>query len=336
MLSQVYEFETYLSIERNASVHTCYSYRVDLREFVAYLKSNSLAAGGGSGGVEDGRVDALLVTESDITGFIASLHGTRKKSTIARKLSSIRSFFKYLIKIGAAELNPTKFIPSPKVEQTLPTVLSVEEAGALVEAPLETNRASLIVGKISSDAGGRGNDKAPYIIRDAAVLELLYSSGIRVSELTGLNTGDVDLLAGTVRVMGKGSKERLAYIGSEADRALKSYSEGPIAAKRVFDESGEKPFFVGKLGKRLTVRSVQRIVAKYVVRSKIQKRPTPHSLRHTFATHLLDAGVDLRVIQEMLGHSKLTTTQRYTRVSMDKLFEAYDRGHPRAGGVKGR
>ncbi len=325
MLSLIEKFDSYLSVERNASVHTSSSYKVDLREFAAYLKSNSIAAG------DDEAVDALLVTEADITGFIASLHGKRMKSTIARKLSSIRSFFNYLVKIGVAGVNPAKFIPSPKVDKTLPTVLSVEEAEALVEAPVNTNKASR-----GKEATGAAYDKTPYIIRDAAVLELLYSSGIRVSELTGLDTGDVNLLAGTVRVMGKGSKERLAYIGKEALAVLRSYSDGPLSARSVPDEVGMKPFFIGKSGKRLSVRSVQRIVAKYVVKSGIQKRPTPHSLRHTFATHLLDAGLDLRVIQEMLGHSKLTTTQRYTRVSMDKLFEAYDRGHPRAGGVKGR
>ncbi len=327
MLSLIEKFDIYLSVERNASVNTSSSYRVDLREFQAYLKGKSIALG------DDGRVDALLVTESDITGFIASLHGMRKKSTIARKLSSVRSFYNYLLKVGVAVVNPAKFIPMPKVEKTLPTVLSVEEAEALIEAPVKTNKASF-----EKDASAGAAGKAPGIIRDAAVLELLYSSGIRVSELTGLDTGDVNLLAGTVRVMGKGSKERLAYIGSEAKRVLKSYLEGPLAAGSVPDEVGinKKPFFVGKNGKRLSVRSVQRIVAKYVAVSGIQKHPTPHSLRHTFATHLLDAGLDLRVIQEMLGHSKLTTTQRYTRVSMDKLFEAYDRGHPRAGGVKGR
>ena len=321
MLRQIDDFINYLTIERNASIHTSSNYRFDLLEFATYLKLNS-------GVTESG--DALnhkLVTEPDITGFIASLHGRRKKSTIARKLSSIRSFFTYLVKVGEIGVNPAKFIPSPKVDKTLPTVLSVDEAKELVEAPLMDRKGS---GDDPSEA------KAAGIIRDALVLELLYSSGVRVSELTGLDTGDVDPSAGTIRVMGKGSKERVAYIGSEARAVLKSYLSGPFYAASLPDEVGAKPFFVGKTGKRLSERTVQRIVAKYVVRSGIQKRPTPHSLRHTFATHLLDAGVDLRAIQEMLGHSKLTTTQRYTRVSMDKLFEAYDRGHPRAGGVKGR
>ena len=320
MISLIGNFYNYLSVERNASAHTCSAYKVDLMEFAAYLKSRSDSTEAAF------EVDPKLLTEADVTGFIASLHGKLKRATIARKLSSIKSFFNYLLKIGVVGANPAKFIPSPKIEKTLPTVLSVEEATALVEAPVKSLTAA------AKDA----SDKTPYIIRDAAVLELLYSSGIRVSELTGLDTGDVDLSAGTVKVMGKGSKERIAYIGKEAGTVLKSYAEGSLALKCVPDECGTYPFFVGKLGTRLTVRSVQRIVAKYVVNSAIQKRPTPHSLRHTFATHLLDAGMDLRAIQEMLGHSKLTTTQRYTRVSMDKLFEAYDRGHPRAGGVKGR
>ncbi|MDP2689257.1 MAG: tyrosine-type recombinase/integrase, partial [Deltaproteobacteria bacterium] len=203
--------------------------------------------------------------------------------------------------------SPAELIPSPKVEKYLPQVLTVEEAGCLVEAPSKTRAA-----KGAGDAA----------IRDLAILEALYSSGIRVSELTGLDVGSVDIPSGTIKVLGKGGKERIAYLGAHARGSLGAY----------LDVRGDSdgPLFQGARKGRLSQRSVQRLIKKYVSVSGINKTPTPHALRHTFATHLLDAGVDLRSIQEMLGHSKLSTTQRYTRVSASSLMQAYDKAHPRA------
>ncbi len=289
------DFGTYLAVERNASPNTRLGYLRDLEQFRTFL-----AESGGFG--ED--PDISLVDEAAVTSFVYSLHVRRKKVSIARKLSSIRSFFRYLIRKGLAARNPAENVPTPRTEKYLPAVLTVEEAAGLVESP--------------SGEGGKRT-----AIRDLAMLELLYSSGIRLSELTGLDFDDVDLEAGTMRVLGKGGKERVAYIGSKARAAVMAYLDGR--------GTGKGPLFTGKgKGGRISQRTVERLLKLYVSRSGITKDPTPHSLRHSFATHLLDAGVDLRSIQEMLGHSKLSTTQRYTKVGMAALMEAYDKAHPRA------
>jgi integrase/recombinase XerC len=247
------------------------------------------------------------VNEEAVRAFVYWLYKDCKKITIARKLSSIRSFFRFLVKKGYVKSNPALLIPTPRAESFLPSVLTVEEASALVEAPKKAAE--------SLAPGGAA-------IRDLAILEVLYSSGIRVSELTGLDLKDVDLSTGALRVLGKGGKERIAFLGSLATSSLTAYLKERIGA--------DGPLFTGTRGGRICQRAVQRLVKKYVLASGILKTPTPHSLRHSFATHLLDAGVDLRSIQEMLGHSKLSTTQRYTRVGIQSLVEAYDRAHPRA------
>ena len=290
---QVEGFISYLAVERNASPHTRQAYRRDLGQFHAFL-------------VEDGRYglspDATEIDEAAVTSYVYWLYQGRRKVSIARKLASIRSFFRYLIRKGMADRNPAEGVPTPKIEKYLPVVMSVEEAGSLVEAPALNEK------KRSA--------------RDLAVLEVLYSSGIRVSELTGIDLKDVDLSAGTIKVLGKGGKERIAYLGRRAKASLEAY----------LNERGtaEGPLFAGKGGRRITPRSVQRLVKECAVLSGITKDPTPHALRHSFATHLLDAGVDLRAIQEMLGHAKLSTTQRYTKVSLSSMMEAYDKAHPRA------
>ncbi|MBW7956847.1 MAG: tyrosine recombinase XerC [Deltaproteobacteria bacterium] len=289
------DFGSYLAVERNSSPNTRLGYMRDLEQFRSFLAENR-----GLG--ED--PDISRIDEAAVISFVYSLHGGRKKVSIARKLSSIRSFFRYLRRKGLAARNPAENVPTPKTEKYLPAVLTVEEASALVESPATED--------------GRKTAR-----RDLAILELLYSSGIRLSELTGLDLEDVDIEAGTMRVLGKGSKERIAYIGSKAREALMAY----------LDERGMRkgPLFTGK-GKsgRVSQRTVERLLKLYVFRSGIMKDPTPHSLRHSFATHLLDAGADLRSIQELLGHSKLSTTQRYTRVGIAALMEAYDKAHPRA------
>jgi integrase/recombinase XerC len=306
MLALIEDFCTYLRVERNASVNTRLGYRRDLLQFHRFLTDSGLLLEGATG---VGPVD-----EEGVRAFVYSLYGSCKKVTVARKLSSIRSFFRFLIKKKHASSNPAAALPTPRAESFLPSVLTVEEATALIEAP---RMAGL-------PAGAKAPKRAK---RDLAILEVLYSTGARVSELTGLDLKDVDLPALSVKVCGKGGKERIVFLGRLAAKSLKAY----LAERGIYGEVGvQGPLFLGARGSRITQRAVQRLVKKYVSSSGIQKSPTPHSLRHSFATHLLDAGVDLRSIQEMLGHAKLSTTQRYTRVSVESMVEAYDRAHPRA------
>jgi integrase/recombinase XerC len=310
MKTLINEFDTYLAVERNASVHTRKAYLMDLGQFEGFLKRSGM-------GLKGGEVDVTAIDGAAVKAFAASLYMACRKGSIARKLSSVRSFFRFLTRKGIIETNPAELIYSPKVEKYLPTVLTVEEAKGLVEAPRDGS-------KFGKKRGGKGRP-ITAALRDWAVLELLYSSGIRVSELVGLRLGDLDLDAGTIRVLGKGRKERVALVGSHAKGALKLYlsEKKGGAGKRAH-------LFTGKGGGPISQRTVQRIVKIYTLKSGIDKRPTPHTLRHTFATHLLDAGVDLRVIQEMLGHANLSTTQRYTKVSTERLMEVYDKTHPRA------
>lgn len=295
MRGLIAEFMTYLEVERNASVNTRLGYSRDLDHFCRFLASSR-------GGVVPG---ADAVVEADISAFAGALHMRCKKITAARKLSAIRSFFRFLVRKRLLIRNPAEFVPMPKVEKTLPPVLTVEEAVSLIEAPQHSDALSAL--------------------RDLAILEVFYSAGVRVSELTGLRMKDVDLDGATIRVLGKGGKERVAYLGSYALDSLRKYidRDRPSAGR-------DEPLFTGRGEAAVSQRSVQRLVKKYVLDSGIDKTPTPHALRHTFATHLLDAGVDLRSIQLMLGHSKLSTTQRYTRVSVASLMDSYDKAHPRA------
>lgn len=314
MLGLVEEFLTYLSVERNASVNTRLGYSRDLNHFYLYLKGSGFCSSG-----MDPETDKI--DEAAVTGFVRSLYAGCKKASVARKLSAIRSFFRFLIKKGHLKLNPAEFVSSPRVEKFLPSVLTVEEAGALVESP----RAH-----IKARAHGKPEDAVSAALRDLAILEVLYSSGIRVSELTGLKMDCLDLEAGTMKVLGKGGKERIAYLGDLAKASLQAYLNNGRGMAAGEAAAGDEPVFKGPGGNALSARTVQRILKEHISTSGINKTPTPHALRHTFATHLLDAGVDLRSIQEMLGHSKLSTTQRYTRVGISTMMEAYDKAHPRA------
>jgi integrase/recombinase XerC len=252
-------------------------------------------------------VDRLAIRK-----YLSFLHRRNKKSSIARKISTLRSFFKYLVKEERISSNPAKTVSSPKVEKILPTALTVDETFRLVESTK---------GIPETPSSEKGKKRR---LRDLTILELLYSSGLRVSELVGLNSNQLDLELGIVRVMGKGRKERIVPVGKKAVEAVKNYLEerGTLEA--------ESPLFVNARGRRLTARSVGRLVKEYTRRSGIFRKVSPHTLRHTFATHLLDAGADIREIQEMLGHASLSTTQRYTHVSMGKLMEVYDKAHPRS------
>jgi len=307
----IQQFIRYLSLEKNASPHTCRCYGKDLEEFEDFLKKSEMYLSA-SGRVEIEKADRMAIRK-----YMSLLHRKNKKSSIARKISTLRSFFKYLTREQVIASNPAKSVSTPKVEKTLPTTLTVDEAFRLMESPKSIPEKSSGVSKESR-------------LRDRAILELLYSSGLRVSELVGLNLDQLNPDLGIVRVMGKGRKERIVPVGVKALEALKDYLEERGVSR------GEEAIFMNSLGGRLTTRSVGRLIKKYTRHSGIFRKVSPHSLRHTFATHLLDAGADIREIQEMLGHSSLSTTQRYTHVSVGRLMEVYDKAHPRSFGNVGR
>lgn len=286
MKDYIEKFIRYLEVEKAASAHTLRAYRRDLDDFFGYVKTRP----------ED--VDVISVR-----GFIAEqIKGGLKKATVSRRLASIRSFFKFFYREGYIKSNPAKLVPNPKVPKLLPRFLSVDDAFSLVEKP-------------------EGIGFIPA--RDRAILELLYSSGLRVSELSGLNVDDLDIREGLIKVRGKGRKERIVPVGSKAINAIKSYM-----VERILLKKKERALFINKRGTRLTDRGVRRIVIKYARALGINGQISPHTLRHTFATHLLQGGADLRVIQELLGHSSLSTTQKYTHLDVTHLIDVYDKAHP--------
>ena len=286
-------FQQYLAIERNVSPHTCAGYRRDLGEFRRFLATH-----GGADAADLQRIDHLLLRR-----YLAELHQRNQRTSIARKLSALRTFFRYLVREGALSANPAEGVATPKRNRYLPKTLSVDEATALME---------------------HGHGSTLLALRDRAILELLYSSGLRVSELTGLNVGGLDLRDNLVRVLGKGRKERIVPVGRKAHEALSAYLEARGAV------GDDQPLFTNHRGGRLTPRSVQRHLKTRLLKAGVLKDISPHALRHSFATHLLDGGADLRAIQELLGHASLSTTQRYTQVSVDQLMAVYDRAHPRS------
>lgn len=291
-------FEEFLRSERNYSKHTLKAYMTDLNEFSLVLKDMGLI------NPENGELDTANLDETPIRVYISKLYSKNKKVSISRKIASIRTFFEFLIRSGDLKFNSAKLVPTPKGEKRLPTFLTVDEVIKLVEAP--------------------GSDNA-LECRDRAILELLYSSGLRVSELVGINLENLDLDTMSVKVLGKGNRERLVPLGSKASETIKIYLKQRLDLKPKDDS-----LFVNSRGGRLTTRSIDRIIKKYAAIAGIPKNISPHVLRHTFATHLLGGGADLRAIQEMLGHQSLSTTQRYTHTSVEKLMEIYDKTHPRA------
>lgn len=292
MRSAIEKFCRYLAVERNVSHHTLNAYRTDLLLFLEYLKEDK------GGEPEPHEIEHLLVRR-----YLAHLHRGHKKSSIGRKLAAIRALFKYLFREGMVTKNPAELVNTPKKEKSLPFHLTIDEVTALVEAPA-------------------GDGTLQH--RDRAILEILYSCGLRVSELTGLDVGDADLHDAVVRVMGKGGKERIVPIGRKAVAAVSSY----LAARG--GPAADAPLLVNSRGGRLTPRSVARILDKYLLKLATMKKVSPHKLRHTFATHMLEGGADLRAIQELLGHASLSTTQKYTHVTIDRLMEVYDKAHPKA------
>jgi integrase/recombinase XerC len=277
-------------VEKNASEHTIINYSVDLKDFGNFLGEAKLET-----------VNYLVLRR-----YLAHMREkNHSKRTIARKLASLRSFFKFLYREGYLKTNPASSIVTPKLDKKLPLFLDTSEVAKLIEAPDEKD----LIG-----------------LRDRAILETLYSTGMRVSELVRLNLDNVDFISGVVKVFGKGRKERLTPIGDRALRAIRSY----INKRGVRKLTDRKAVFLNKNSGRLTDRSVRRVVGKYIKRVSLREGISPHTLRHSFATHLLDRGADLRSVQELLGHMNLSTTQIYTHVTTRRLKEVYEKSHPRA------
>jgi integrase/recombinase XerC len=291
-----------LSAEKGFSPNTCRAYRNDLEQFLAYLRrpdSRLLKS--------REKIDVRDVDGMCIRSYLAFLHKKSQKSTIARKLSALRSFFRFLVKRGAIDTNPAEAVLTPKRGRAVPRYLPVDEVFRLLD-------------------GVKG--ESVLALRNRAILETLYSTGVRVAELAGMDVGDVDFDRGFVRVIGKGNKERSAPVGEKALGRIRAYMEKRGNAVGSTINRGE-PLFLNSRGGRLTTRSIARLLEKVVRQLGLLRPISPHGLRHTFATHMLDAGADLRVVQELLGHASLTTTQRYTHVSIDRLMEVYDKAHPR-------
>ena len=294
-----------LSYEKGYSRNTCRAYLHDLEEFTTFLHERRILEEKNKENFEKFRVDQ--VDRLLIRGYLGFLHKKNKKSTIARKLSAVRSFFKYLIKHGVILDNPLDLILTPKQKKMVPTYLPVDDIFRLIDSV----KTDTLLG-----------------LRNRAILEVLYSSGIRVSELAGMNVFDVDFSKCLIRVLGKGNKERIVPIGNKALDSIQAYRKRlRVELGAVADEN--MPLFLNNKIGRLTTRSIARIIEKTAKQCGILIPVSPHALRHTFATHMLDAGADLRVVQELLGHKSLSTTQKYTHVSIDRLMETYDKTHPR-------
>ncbi|WP_437193221.1 tyrosine recombinase XerC [Planctomicrobium sp. SH527] len=298
MQSSVQQFLRHLKLERNASDLTVKSYGDDFGSFFDYLEDRV-------GGV--GTPDQITIPI--LRGYLSYLHECQyARTTIARRLAAIRSFFRYTTREGLTSSNPAQALRTPRTGRKLPHFLSTEQIATLLEAP-------------------PAND--PMGLRDRAILETLYSAGLRVAELTGLNISDWDRGANILRVFGKGAKERIAPIGSYASRALDSWLS-VRAVDLQAPASEHDALFLNRFGRRLTTRSIGRMLDKYLKETGLSSLTSPHTLRHSFATHLLDGGADLRSVQELLGHKSLTTTQIYTHVSTRRMRETYESSHPHA------
>lgn len=294
MQTEVGDFLDYLTYERNVSPNTVTSYRDDLDSFIGFLCNDYLTIG-------RDLLDLKNVDHLAVRSYLAFL--ARKKlsrSSMARHLSALRSFFKYLMREGVVDANPARTVATPKREKHLPAVLQTADIAVLFEQP----------------------DDSPLGTRDRAWLELLYASGLRISELVAIDIEDLELRARLVKVRGKGSKERIVPFGTKAEEALRAY----LATR----DDDEPALFVNYRGERITTRSVRRLFDRYVHAASLRAGVSPHTLRHSFATHLLNAGADLRSIQELLGHASLSTTQKYTHLNDAELIAVYKKSHPRA------
>ncbi len=294
MNKEIAEFLAYLRYERNVSPHTLTGYERDLRQVASFLKDS---------GVRWNKAGIMV-----LRGYLAELHERRlQKSTVARKLAALRSFYEFCIRRKWIDENPAKALSTPRQEKKVPSFLSEEEASGLLDLP-QTGK--------------------PLGQRDKAILELFYATGIRVSELVAIDIGDVHFDERLVRVRGKGKKERLVPFGRLAAESLLSYLKRGRPLLLAEGNDGQA-LFLNYRGDRLTVRSIQKMVHRYIMKTAVRRKISPHSLRHSFASHLLGRGADLRVIQELLGHSSLATTQKYTHVDLKQLLNVYKKSHPR-------
>ena len=299
MLSEhINRFSGWLSGEKGYSPNTVDSYMRDLRDFAIF---------------SGGEIDVGSIDNHVIRAYVFSLGGKNKSSSVSRKLSALRTFFMFLLREGVVTSDPLTEVSRPKLDKHMPVFLSVDEVFQLMEAP---------------------GDQDTFAGRDRAILELLYSTGMRVAELVSCDMDFLDFDVGMVRVRGKGNRERLIPVGTEALEALQKYfpqREQLIKARMLRGKSVERnAIFLNSRGTRITSRSIERLVKMYAQRVGITTTVTPHALRHSFATHMLEMGADLRVVQELLGHVSLSTTQKYTHLNMDHLMDVYDRSHPKA------
>ena len=307
MDKQIEDFAMHMDVERNLSPNTRKNYLADVKQFKQFLDANNIS-------VKRSDTDDLIdIDYMAIRAFLGSLYREKlKKITISRKVSALRTFFDYLKRKGKLKTNPAKMVQTPKTEKFVPAFLSVDEMFTIL------------------DAKGRPD---AVNVRDRAIVELFYSSGVRLSELAGLNMRDINYEQGLMKVRGKGKKERIVPVGDKAVAAVRAYLEkrSEISKVNVINDY-DGPIFINRKGTRLSTRGVARILDKLVLASGLGRKISPHMLRHSFATHMLEAGADLRAIQEFLGHESLSTTQKYTSVSVGRLLEVYDKAHPKAGG----
>ena len=315
----------HLRTERNASPHTLRNYESDLRQFLGYLTPP------GAGKPKLDGADHYLIRE-----YVGWLYDQKfERSSIGRKLATLRSFFRFCVREGLVPSNPARLVPTPKQARRLPEVPGTEEMNRFLDGmkayrPAARRRRGGKQAEVTASAA-RNDTNRPLLERDRAIFELLYSSGLRVSELVGLNLEDVDRESQMLRVRGKGRKERLVPYGNKARQMLEAYDAVRAdLLSRARDGRSAEALFLNYAGRRLRARSVDRIVKKYARLLSTGWNAHPHTFRHAFATHLLTEGADLRAIQELLGHSSLSTTQRYTHASIRHLMDVFDKSHPRA------
>ena len=298
----IQDFQIYLEVEKNVSVHTRIAYIADIQEFARFLQDNNFIK----------NQDEIINAETEtIREYLSWLYRQKvKKVTVNRKVSSLRAFYKYVLRQGRINNNPAQMIQTLKTEKYMPSFLSIDEMFELLKTQ---------------------NDNLVLSLRNRAMLEVFYSSGLRLSELAGLDLIDLDFKQKLVKVRGKGRKERIVPIGGAALKAVQEYLDKIGEIRQDEDRDiFKKPLFINARGKRITSRSIARIVNEVTGKSGIGRKISPHALRHSFATHLLNAGADLRSIQELLGHESLSTTQKYTAVNINRMMEIYDKAHPRA------
>ena len=297
VINEIGDFLDYLTFERNVSPNTVGAYRDDLESFTGFLCDDYFT-------VARDQLDLRRVDHLAVRAYLAHLARRKlKRSSIARHLSAMRSFFKYLMREAVVDANPARTVATPKREKHLPSVMQPAEVTLLLEQP---------------------DTSSPLGLRDRAFLELLYASGLRIAELVGIDIDDIELRARLVKVRGKGSKERIVPFGSKAEEAIRAW----LAAREAPPE--EEALFINYRGERITQRSVRRLFDRYVRDAALRAGISPHTMRHSFATHLLNAGADLRAIQELLGHASLSTTQKYTHLNDWELMKVYRKAHPRA------